>query len=301
MDFLSASVIKSLTIMSLLSGGTQVLDRFAYPVFGSNGGISPFDTTGTSDLPPVHVPPPIQGPPLEPPPIYYPPPGLIPPPSNPGHDGGDAGGGSGGQEKNCELLIATRPAACPNPIPIPSGGLYADDRIPGAGAISRSSMRMAYSFVKGVGSWQGITVEGAQSAKIFLQAALDEQTQNFANGMSLNEANERFRLHLGIACGQQVGESSAYRVGVIPTKPEQYCFEMLKAFDAEANDQKNFAQWFIDYVRGTGIPLESYVPYGIIELVDSKNSIGEKWRAVTEDASCARWWIQANENMCGIP
>ncbi|MNM15045.1 hypothetical protein D3C81_252680 [compost metagenome] len=104
-----------------------------------------------------------------------------------------------------------------------------------------------------------------------------------------------------IACGQQVGESSAYRLGVIPTKPEQYCFAMLKAFDAEANDQKNSAQWLIDYVRGTGIPLGSYVPYGVIELVDSKNSIGGKWRAVTEDASCARWWIQANENMCGIP
>ncbi|MNI24360.1 hypothetical protein D3C73_779750 [compost metagenome] len=78
-----------------------------------------------------------------------------------------------------------------------------------------------------------------------------------------------------IACGQQVGESSAYRLGVIPTKPEQYCFAMLKAFDAEANDQKNSAQWLIDYVRGTGIPLGSYVPYGVIELVDSKNSIGE--------------------------
>lgn len=120
MDFLSASVIKPLTIMSLLSGGTQVLDRFAYPVFGSSGGISPFDTTGTSDLPPVHVPPPIQVPPLEPPPIYYPPPGLIPPPSNPGHDGGDAGGGSGGAG---EELRATHcyPPGCvseSNPYPI---------------------------------------------------------------------------------------------------------------------------------------------------------------------------------------
>lgn len=84
----------------------------------------------------------------------------------------------------------------------------------------------------------------------------------------------------------QLNASYQYRVGGTLTKPEQYCLEMMKAFDAEANDNQNFVNWFIEHQHAIGMPLENYVPYGIVELIDTRKSIGEKWRAVTEDASC---------------
>lgn len=161
-------------------------------------------------------------------------------------------------------------------------------------------MRMAHSFVNGNAYWEGMPIQMDSGAIWFLQAALQDQVDNFASGASLVDTNSRLRIHLGLTCDMQLTASSEYRVGAALTKPEQYCIQMLKAFDAEANDNQNFMFWFIEHQRALGIPLENYVPYGIIDLIDTRNSIGEKWRAVTEDASCSKWWTQVQNNMCGV-
>ncbi len=251
---------------------------------------------GTTNLPPVDATPPPYVPPYTPP---------MEPPARPpdlGYDPGDSSGGGGGgagsdQQQSCELLLATRPAACPNPIPIPTDPLYGDDRIP---AGQRSSMRMAHSFVNGKAYWEGMPIQMDSGAIWFLQAALQDQVNAFASGASLVDTNARLRMHLGLTCDMQLNASYQYRVGGTLTKPEQYCLEMMKAFDAEANDNQNFVNWFIEHQRAIGMPLENYVPYGIVELIDTRNSIGEKWRAVTEDASCSKWWTQVQKNMCGV-
>ncbi|WP_312706821.1 hypothetical protein [Stenotrophomonas sp.] len=241
----------------------------------------------TSNLPTVDAVPPIE----------------YEPPEQPDLGGYDPGGGGGGgtpgsdQTQTCALLIATRPAACPNPIPLPTNPLYGDDRVP---AGQKSSMRMAHNFVNGKAYWEGTPIQMDSNAIWFLQSALQDQVDAFAKGASLVDTNARMRIHLGLTCDMQISASSKYRVGGALTKPEQYCIQMLKAFDAEANDNQNFVYWFIEHQRTIGVPLENYVPYGLVSLVDTRNSIGEKWRSVTEDAACSKWWTQVQTNTCGV-
>lgn len=290
MERLSRSIGRALAICILVSGGSANAHWMSVP---SGWEASPFDTTGTKDFPPVYALPP------EPDPA----PPDLPDPSDPGNAGGENGDGQ--QERpvtpRCRELLASRPPACPNPIPLPYGPYYGEDVVPGSTVLHSSSIRMAIGFAKRNAPWGGVTIEPHESARMFMEAALQEQTANFSSGMSLSEANQRFRLHLGLACDMQVNADSYNRNSIVPTKPEAFCFEMLKAFDAEADDEKNFFVWFVEYTRRTGIPLDAYVPYGIVGMEDSKNSIGEKWRKVTEDSTCSRWWDDFNANTCGVP
>lgn len=215
--------------------------------------------------------------------------------------GGGIIGGGGGQIVGgvCPALMAVRPVSCPNPIPKPAGPYYAEDKIPTSGLLSTSSMRMAISFAKGVGTWQGLNINASPAAMEILRSALEQQTANLADGGNLTSSNYYFRNQLASACDQQVIDSNGVRGGITPAKPELFCFEMMKAFDAEANDRLNFVQWFIDYSRKNGVPLEAYVPYGIVELSSPNNSIAAKSRAVTEDAACSAWWVQVKSYGCG--
>lgn len=216
-------------------------------------------------------------------------------------DGGGWIGGGGGPIVGgvCPSLMAVRPVSCPNPIPKPAGPYYADDKIPTSGLLSTSSMRMAISFAKGVGTWQGLNINASPRAMDTLRSALERQTELLADGASLSASNYHFRNSLASACDQQVAYSNGVRGGITPTKAELFCFEMMKAFDAEANDRLNFVQWFINYSQNNGVPLEAYVPYGIVELSAPNNSIAAKSRAVTDDASCSAWWVQVKSYGCG--
>lgn len=292
MTSLRKSIGRILAIGALLCGARAEANWIPAP---SAWEASPFDTTGTSDLPPVDAIPPLPDPDPEP----------INPIGGGDGDGGDNGGNNGGEGQNpqpprCAELLASRPQSCPNPVRIPAGPYYGEESIPGSTVLHRSSIRMAIGFAKKNAPWNGVTIEPHESSRSFLEAALQEQTENFAAGMSLAEANNRFRIHLGLACQMQADAANANRNSITPTKPEEFCFEMLKSFDAEANDEKNFFAWFIDYSNRTGIPLDDYVPYGIVGMEDTKNSIGEKWRKVTEDATCSRWWTEVQANSCGV-
>ena len=293
MSVLNRSIMKSLTITAILAGG--FLHSSNVQPAGFEGIITPMDTGGTTDLPPVIVVPP---PPPEP--IY--PPGWGGGGGGGGGDGGGGGVGGGGgpvhDPEKCALLMVSRPPMCPNPIPLPSTALYGDDKLP---AGQSSSMRLAHNFVKGTASWEGTPVQGAESAIYFLEAALADQVTGLAAGQSLTDTNARLRMHLAMTCEFQVGASNQYRIGTTPTKPEEFCFQIMKAFDAEANDNQSFLYWFIDYQNRTGMPLSNYVPYGIIDMIDTRNSIGVKWEAVTKDAACSTWWTQVEQNMCGVP
>ncbi|WP_199912234.1 hypothetical protein [Stenotrophomonas sp. ZAC14D2_NAIMI4_7] len=295
---LRRSIARVLAVASLLAGGTaqghwiQEQQRWA---------VSPFDTTGTSNLPPIDALPPDPEPQPEPEPEPQPDPGPDVPPDPPDNEGGVGGDGETQPSARCVELLASRPSACPNPIPLPQGPYYGEESIPGSTVFHSSSIRMAIGFARKNAPWNGVTIEPHESARSFLEAALQEQTDNFSSGMSLAEANSKFRTHLALACDLQVGAANANRNSITPTKPEEFCFEMLKAFDSEANDEKNFIMWFAEYSRLTGIPLDAYVPYGIVGMEDAKNSIGEKWRRVSEDSTCSHWWREFSDNVCEVP
>lgn len=203
----------------------------------------------------------------------------------------------------CGVLIASRPASCPNPVPKPSGPYYGEDQLPTSGLpgglLSLSSMRMANSFAKGTASWQGVTIQFSDNARQRMYNALSEHTRDIVDGVSLTIANTRFRDQLALSCTEQSNASDSYRVGLTPTKAELYCFETMKAFDAEAGDHLNFVQWFINFTKNKGIPLEAYVPYGAVDLAAANNSIGAKWRAITEGASCSAYWTSFQAYGCG--
>ncbi|WP_157721485.1 hypothetical protein [Stenotrophomonas sp. WZN-1] len=225
-----------------------------------------------------------------------------------GGGGGGNGGGGGGNGNDsgggmCAIIIGSRPDDCPNPIPKPSGPYYGEDELPTSGLpgglLSLSSMRMVNSFAKGIASWQDINITASDSARQRMYNALSEHTRDIADGVSLTIANTRFRGELALSCQEQSNASNSYRVGITPTKAELYCFEAMKAFDAEAGDHLNFVQWFIDFTKSSGIPLEAYIPYGVVELTEANNSIGAKWRAITKGASCSSWWVALQANGCG--
>ncbi|WP_259208854.1 hypothetical protein [Stenotrophomonas sp. BIGb0135] len=298
-DDLRISIKKALSIGLLLAGiGLASADASA---------LDTTDTQGppTTNLPPVDAvpdPPPPEFEVTPPPPDYTPPP--PPDPKPPDLDGGEDGGGPGGNpdtEQICRTLMATRPQSCPNPIPFPSGPEYGEDQYPGASLRSKSTMRMALAFSRDTVSYEGSAIQVSEGARWFMEGALRDQTDNFAKGMSLKDANRNFRIGLDLACNAQMNASNAYRLHGTLTGPERYCFEIMRSFDQESNDEQSFIDWFISQAKLYGLPIGDYIPPAILDSADVQNSIGAKWRVTTEDAGCSQWWRAIHQNTCGVP
>lgn len=94
--------------------------------------------------------------------------------------------------------------------------------------------------------------------------------------MSLKNANLNFRLVLDLACNAQINASNAYRLHGTLTDPERFCFETMKSFDQESNDEQNFIDWFLAQAKLYGLPIGEYIPSAIIDSADVENSIGAK-------------------------
>ncbi|MCT8270029.1 hypothetical protein, partial [Xanthomonas translucens] len=213
-------------------------------------------------------------------------------------------GGGGGEENRdvtCESLVATKPSMCPNPLPFPSGASYAEDRLPGASINGKSTLMMALAFTRGEIHYNGNTAATDANAAWLLAAALEQQTTNFTNGLKpLAESNKEFRVHLQLVCDDQTAASNAYRIPGVVTVPESYCFEMMKAFDQETNDQLTFIQWFAGWSRRYVIDLGDYIPGALKDSAALDNSIGVKWKVTSEDAKCSSWWTQVQQLQCGL-
>ncbi|MGV7174412.1 hypothetical protein [Xanthomonas axonopodis] len=284
---LKAAIRRTIYLTLVLAGVASVLSPLA----------SATDTDGTTTMPPVEVPPPYIPPPIEnPPPPYYP---------DPGDGGGNNGGGGGGPDERevvCENLRATKPAMCPNPIPLPEGGAYAQDKLPGASIHGKSTVLMAIGYSQGrTFGPNGTTAPPDGATAWWMDFILNKQTANYANpGMSFKEATKIFRDDLAWVCEEQTKESNKYRIPGQLTVPEYYCFEIMKALDIEADDQMNFVQFFIDWSKRYAVNLERYVPGEALSSGSLDNSIGVKWKVTSADASCSRWWTNFQQNQCSL-
>ncbi|WAT15169.1 hypothetical protein [Xanthomonas fragariae] len=285
---LKAAIRRTIYLTLILAGVASVLSPLA----------SATDTGGTTTLPPVEVPPPYIPPPIEnPTPPYYP---------DPGDGGGDNGGGGGGSEEDpevvCANLRATKPAMCPNPIPLPAGATYAQDKLPGASINGKSTVLMAIGYSQGRAFGpNGTTAAPNVTAAWLMDLVLNKQTENYANpGMSFKDATKIFRDDIKQVCELESIESSKYRIPGQLTVPEYYCFEIMKALDIEADDQMNFVQFFIDWSKRYAVNLESYVPGAVISSGSLDNSIGVKWKVTSADGACSAWWTSFQQNQCSL-
>ncbi|CTP93185.1 hypothetical protein XTPLMG730_3782 [Xanthomonas translucens pv. phlei] len=281
---LKSAIKRTIYLTLVVAGAASVLSPLA----------SASDTGGTTDLPPVDVTPPVTPPPDE----------IPPPPLPPGGDGGGDGGGDedGEHEAICQNLKATKPAMCPNPIPIPSGSTYAQDKLPGASINGKSTVMMAiaYSQNRAYGP-NGAVSQVDPTAAWAMDFALNKQTENYANpGMSFKDATSTFRNDLKSVCELESMGSNKYRIAGQLTVPEYYCFEIMKALDVEADDQMSFIQFFLDWSKRYGVPLESYVPGPVVSSASMDNSLGVKWKVTSADAACSSWWTSFQQNQCSL-
>jgi len=251
----------------------------------------------TSNLPTVHVPPP--------PPDRDPPGFPFPFPDDDYHgDGGGNGSGYAPPEVVCGNLRVNKPAMCPNPIPIPSGANYAFDKLPHGSFLknTKSTMRMAIAYSEGRAHGPNGPAQANPTAAWLMNFILEKQTANFANsGMPLVEANREFRTGLQSVCTLESlgGNQSVRRPGPL-TVPEQFCFDIMKSFDQETNDRMNFITYFYSWTQSHGLPLPEYIPGVVISDLDMENSIAVKWREVSKDSQCAKWWISYEYNKCDL-
>ncbi|MCW0435818.1 hypothetical protein [Xanthomonas sacchari] len=278
---LMSAIKRTIYISLVIAGASSVLSPLA----------SATDTGGTTDLPPVQVPPPVMPPPVDNP----------SPPLPPGGDGGKGeGDGDYEHEVVCQNLKATKPAMCPNPIPVPSGATYAQDKLPGAGINGKSTvlMAIAYSQNRAYGP-NGAVSQVDPTAAWSMDFILNKQTQNYANpGMSFKEATAVFRNDLKSVCELESMGSNKYRIAGQLTVPEYYCFQIMKALDVEADDEMSFIQFFLDWSKRYGVPLESYVPGPVVSSASMDNSLGVKWKVTSADAACSSWWTNFQQNQC---
>ncbi|GAE59764.1 hypothetical protein XPN_1670, partial [Xanthomonas arboricola pv. pruni MAFF 301427] len=172
---LKAAIRRTIYLTLILAGAASVLSPLA----------SASDTDGTTTMPPVEVPPPYIPPPIEnPPPPYYPDPGD--------GGGGDGGGGGSGEDpvEYCNELKNQKPAMCPNPIPLPAGATYAQDKLPGASINGKSTLLMAIGYSQGRAFGpNGTTAAPNATAAWLMDFTLNKQTENFTKiGLPLKEA-----------------------------------------------------------------------------------------------------------------
>ncbi|MCC8490381.1 hypothetical protein [Xanthomonas citri] len=284
---LKAAIRRTIYLTLILAGAASVLSPLA----------SASDTDGTTTMPPVEVPPPYIPPPIEnPPPPYYPDPG-----DGGGGDGG-GGGNNGDPEVICNNLKNQKPQMCPNPIPLPAGATYAQDKLPGASINGKSTLLMAIGYSQGRAFGpNGTTAAPNATAAWLMDFTLNKQTENFTKlGLPLKEATKIFREDLKIICDYESTESNKYRIAGQLTVPEYYCFEIMKALDIEADDQMSFVQFFIDWAKRYAVNIERYIPGEVVSSGSLDNSIGTKWRVTTADAACSRWWTSFQENQCSL-
>ncbi|MGQ5273477.1 hypothetical protein [Xanthomonas arboricola] len=285
---LKAAIRRTIYLTLILAGAASVLSPLA----------SASDTDGTTTMPPVEVPPPYIPPPIEnPPPPYYPDPG-----DGGGGDGGGGGGDNGDPEVVCNNLRNQKPQMCPNPIPLPAGATYAQDKLPGASINGKSTILMAIGYSQGRAFGpNGTTAAPNETAAWLMDFILNKQTENFAKiGLPLKEATKIFREDVKAVCDYESMESDKYRIVGQQTVPEYYCFEIMKALDIEADDQMSFVQFFIDWAKRYAVNLERYIPGEALSSGSLDNSIGTKWRVTTADAACSRWWTTFQENQCSL-
>lgn len=247
-------------------------------------------------------------------PEYYVPEISIPPivGVDTGNGGGSntSGGGQGttgsDDRPSCSVLAMTKPASCPQPIAFPKGFDFAESQMPYGIANRPPTLRMAIAFTKGPIVVDGYSVESNKIAREYLRQALITLTTQFANpGVSYKDAVQVFRGRLARTCAHQTTASDAYRIAGQITRPEKYCFSMMRALDAEADDSKNFWGYFNDVESATGLDVTDLFPSYLSTLANvmissasRENSLGVRYRIAQSQAQCSIWWNNVQAQQC---
>jgi hypothetical protein len=251
----------------------------------------------TTNLDPVDVPPP----PEFDPPDYVPPDYTLSPPDDPVEPGG--GGGSWvPPEQVCSTLRISKPSNCPNPIPLPAGPYYGQDRMPGATMHAKSTILMAIAYAQGRAYGTNSVVAPDPTASWTMAKLLENQTARYTDPfVTTDQVNAEFRSGLIAVCNLETWRGSS---GIRPpggqTVAEAACFEIMKAFDQETNKIMTFTQFFVDWAKRYGVPLADYLPGPAISATDERNSITAKYNLIDADSKCSRWWTEYEVNQCDI-
>jgi hypothetical protein len=206
--------------------------------------------------------------------------------------GGGGGGGGGGEDPSptptpCELLQRNKPANCPNPIPYPNGYAYGRDQYPGGSGIPR----LIY--------WIDFVGAVDPTAREFARRALSHHTIDLTQPfVTMDTANERLLLSVQTACHLQQAADRANFSLVGPTQMELNCLEVLERLQAEAGDP-GFRGYFYQWLDREGIHLDDLgIPETVIDWFAPNNSLRIRYNTITADATCSKWWIDAQANQC---
>ncbi|WP_448141722.1 hypothetical protein [Stenotrophomonas bentonitica] len=161
---------------------------------------------------------------------------------------------------------------------------------------------MAIAFAEGRAYGVNSVVAPDPTSSWTMGLLLEQQTANFANaGMPSNQANAMFRSGLVSVCNLETWRGSN---GIRPpggtTVAEQACFDIMKAFDQDTNDQMTFVAYILDWAKRYGVPLDAYIPGPVKSATDPGNSVMKKWEIVSRDANCSSWWHAYEQNQCSI-
>lgn len=217
-------------------------------------------------------------------------------PEGGGGGSGDDGSGSGGDGepvplRSCDELRATKPASCPNPIPMPSGYGYGRELYASGRAIPR-----VINFVE---NQPYVHPDAREWARLALQF----QTEHFTDGTTPYDYSSRtFLSLLTAACRVQNREDQGV---VLPgnnptTDAERACLDALSAATAETQND-SFFSFFNWWSEKEGVSLSSIgVPAPLVSFLSPQNSIRVKYDAVSADAKCSTWWSEVQVQQCSL-
>lgn len=214
-------------------------------------------------------------------------------PVNDASPDGNSGGGGGGHGSTpsasaCPMLLAQKPAHCPNPIPLPGGPEYGRELFPNGSGLAKLHYYREQP-------------NTSRRARGQVTAALNGHTNMIvAGGYSANQINELFFQMLSTACRFQTQDSDTYRLGIGLTNPERHCLDAMGRLQAEAEPTMSFTQFFAQWLNREGISLSDYFPQTLVNALSPANSLKIKYDHVTKETICSRWWTQMQENQCTL-
>lgn len=206
------------------------------------------------------------------------------------YEGGSGGGGDYSPPPApslCDELRDRKPSNCPNPIPFPNGYGYGRGTYPSGSGIPR----LLY-WIEHVG---GVDATAREWARSGLSLHTIDLSQAF---ISTDRANERLLLSVQSACRMQYGADQQNPLLVDISHMQRNCLEVLERLQAEAGDP-GFRGYFFDWLEREGLHLDDLgIPETLLDWLAPSNSLRIRYNTVSADATCSKWWIDAQANQC---
>ena len=70
---------------------------------------------------------------------------------------------------------------------------------------------------------------------------------------------------------------------------------------AEGGENQTMMDWFFGWRDAYKIDLGDLgIPQTIVSWITPENSLNAKYQKATADAKCAKWWVQVQNQQCGL-